>query len=109
LLHPLPQPPQFVVLDSALSQPLTMSPSQSPKPLAEHIGAQVPALQLVLPFGLVHESAQPPQLASVSEVLVSQPLAGLPSQSAQPSAHSTAQLPPAHDALPCPFSQAVGQ
>jgi hypothetical protein len=85
--HAVPQPPQSVSVVSGLSQPLATIPSQLPNPPLHVVSAQLP---------LAHDSEalfrsqlvpQPPQFESV-RMSVSQPLTGLPSQSAQPVSHA---------------------
>ena len=69
----MPQPPQFDALfDVMVSQPLFLFASQSPKPAA-HTGLHTLAMQLVVPFALVHVVPQPPQFVTLLVVLVSQP------------------------------------
>jgi hypothetical protein len=75
------QPPQWS--GSALvstSQPFAALPSQSSNPALQAI-AQVPPLQLAVPFVASQASAQPPQWSVSVSVLTSQPLAASPSQS----------------------------
>lgn len=84
LVHADRHAPQLLMLLCRfVSQPLTGLPSQLEKPAA-HTGEQVPETQLVVPFGFEHTVPQPPQLLMLLLVLVSQPLLGLPSQSAVP-------------------------
>jgi hypothetical protein len=89
-----PQPPQLAesvpVFDS---HPLTGLPSQSENP-ALHCKPQLPAEQVAMLFGPEgHVLAQEPQLAESVPVFDSHPLAGLPSQSANPAWHCKPQLP----------------
>jgi hypothetical protein len=97
--HALPQRPQCarVVLVLA-SQPLAALLSQSPKP-ALHINEHAPALQAGVPLAAAHAFAQRPQCATLDVVSVSQPLAGLPSQSAKPAAQRTPHAPAAQVAV----------
>jgi hypothetical protein len=62
--HTTPQPPQFVRLVVAFSQPLFGLPSQFAKPVA-HVGTQAPPVQVVVPFAFVHAVPQPPQFVVV--------------------------------------------
>lgn len=105
-----PHPPQFVSVFSADSQPffLVASSSQLPNP-ASHITIwQLPVLQLALPWALLHEAPQAPQLAKLLSG-VSQPLLGFPSQSPQPMAQVGAQPLAPHAACPCGLAQASPQ
>ena len=79
--HAAPQRPQLdgVVL-RLVSQPLAALPSQSPKP-AVQVTPHAPAAQVAVPLVASHALPQRPQFATVVARLVSQPLAGLPSQS----------------------------
>jgi hypothetical protein len=79
--HAVPQVPQFVAVVSEASQPLAGLPSQSPKPDEQAPVAQEPPTQLGVPFAVVQALPHVPQLAVVVTD-TSQPLAGLPSQSA---------------------------
>ena len=81
--HTLPQPPQWLTVFSAVSQPLRVLPSQLPQPLLQ-VGAQFPPLQLVLPCAFVQAMPQPPQCATFEAKVTSQPLATLLSQFAKP-------------------------
>jgi len=105
----LPQPPQL--LTSVLvpvSHPLLGFPSQFLKPEPQ-TGVQAPALQEVVPCSLLHAVPQAPQLSSEVCVLVSQPLRGLPSQSAQPGSHWGTQVPPIQVLLPLLLTQVTPQ
>src|SRR5207248_1880124 len=91
-----PQPPQFATLFWVLiSQPLARrSLSQVAKPAAQ-VPVQPPSVQVLVDW-LVPEQAvpQPPQLATLVWVLISQPLARRSlSQSAKPAAQVPVQLP----------------
>jgi hypothetical protein len=59
---------------------LSGSPSQSAKPLS-HSGAHEPSEHTAMPWLLMHDWLQLPQLATPSDVLASQPLLASPSQS----------------------------
>ena len=79
-VHAVPQVPQWlVVVFRSVSQPLFGLPSQSPHPAA-HVGEQLPPEQLVVPCAFVHWTPHAPQLFTLVERFVSQPLTLLPSQ-----------------------------
>ena len=81
LVHVSPQPEQFEVVPSGVSQPGALV--QSTKPALQPTRAQLPVAQDSLAFGRSQTALQAPQL--VSEVrLASQPLSGFPSQSLKP-------------------------
>ncbi len=63
------------------------SPSQSPKPALQLPTAHAPEAQAAVALGTLHARPQAPQCALVLVVLVSQPLAALPSQSPKPALH----------------------
>jgi len=89
----VPQVPQLLMLVLVLvSQPLFGLPSQFPKPTLQP-GEQTPPAHDVVPLALVQAVPQVPQLLVLVRVSVSQPLFGLPSQSAQPAAHVGVQAP----------------
>ena len=92
LTQTVPQEPQLEVEVSAVSQPLPSLPSQLPKPELQAPKVHVPPLQVAVALLREHGTPQPPQSLDVL-VLVSQPLLGLPSQSAQPLAHVGEQTP----------------
>jgi hypothetical protein len=75
----LPHEPQLVTVVMDVSQPFGRDASQSRKP-TEQLGTQVEAVQLVVPFALVHAFMHAPQLAVLLLSCTSQPLAGRPSQ-----------------------------
>lgn len=107
LLQTVPQAPQLLLLELVfVSQPLFGLPSQSAVP-AVHDGEQAPFTQLVVPLVLVHLTLQPPQLLTLVSRFVSQPLMALPSQLANPPAHSGAQLPPEQLVVPFGLVQVV--
>jgi hypothetical protein len=66
-----------------ISQPLARLPSQLPKPLL-HAMPQFPPLQVAVPLVPLQTVLQRPQWVGSPFVLISQPFAGLPSQSAKP-------------------------
>jgi hypothetical protein len=80
-----PQPPQCVVLVVVLvSQPLTASPSQLPKPVLHMPRRHTPPVHDTAPLDRVQAWPQPPQFARLVEVSTSQPSPALPLQSARP-------------------------
>jgi hypothetical protein len=92
--HTTPQPPQLSGSVCRLLHPLLGSPSQSAKP-ALQVALHAPATQAaVVPGRTGHTTPQPPQLLTL-DVLASQPLAALPSQSAVPLAQRKPQAPAA--------------
>jgi hypothetical protein len=56
----LPHVPQFVIVLSAVSQPLLWLPSQLPQPLLQ-VGAHEPLAHAVLPCALLQAAPQLPQ------------------------------------------------
>jgi hypothetical protein len=103
LRHWFPQALQLLTLLFRLvSHPLTGLPSQLAKPAA-HTGAQVPEMQLVVPFELVHCVPQEPQLLALVLTLVSHPLFGLPSQSAVPAEQLGSHTPATQAVVPFAF------
>ena len=83
----VPHPPQFWTLFvNAVSQPSVRSASQLPNPAA-HVMLQTPDVQKEKPFVESHPRPQPPQFLALVSVFVSQPLAMLPSQSANGGRH----------------------
>ena len=101
LLHAMPQPPQWLVLELVfVSQPLLALPSQLPEP-ALQLGVQLPPMQAVVPFGLLHVVPHAPQLPALVVRLVSQPLLAMPSQLPQPGAQLGTQLPAVQVVVPC--------
>ena len=80
-----------------VSQPVTLAAPQCPKPIL-HANMHLPAMQIAgfLVLAVPHGSPHFPQLATSEEVFPSQPLAGLPSQSAKPSLHEKEQPPALH-------------
>ncbi len=78
------------------SQPLPGSRSQSRKPVVHAAMAQAPDAQEADALGSTHPRPQAPQCAMLVSVLISQPLAALPSQSpAPPAQRSTVHAPDA--------------
>ena len=79
--HAVPQVPQSLIVRSDVSQPVSVAPSQSPKPAAHVVISHVPVAQLSVALASEHATPQPPQSVRLS-VNTSQPFSGLPSQSA---------------------------
>jgi hypothetical protein len=90
--HACPHVPQLALLLFALtSQPSALLPLQSRKPAVQAPIAQCIAVQAAPALAKLHALPHAPQL--VTEVIaVSQPLAGLPSQSAKPAAQRRPQV-----------------
>jgi hypothetical protein len=106
-VHAIPQPPQLLTSAVvALSQPFLGLPSQSAKP-AEHVGTQVPPVQVVVPCAFVHAIPQPPQLVMLVLKFASQPLLALPSQLPKPALHVGTQTPVVQVVDPLAFVQAL--
>jgi hypothetical protein len=96
-----PHAPQLDgVIARLVSQPLAALPSQSPKPGLHRATAQVPTLQLAVALAREHARPQAPQLVTLVSVLVSQPLAALPSQSPKPRPQVISQRPAAQRGVP---------
>ena len=76
----VPHAPQFVMLVVLVSQPLLGLVSQSAKP-ALHIGMHSPLPHIAVPFAFAHVVVQSPHVWDCDEMLASQPLVGVPSQS----------------------------
>jgi hypothetical protein len=79
--HGSPQVPQSVIVRSEVSQPVSIAPSQSPKPASHVPTSQAPVAQLSVAFASEQTTPQPPQSVRLS-VKTSQPVIGFPSQSA---------------------------
>jgi hypothetical protein len=93
------QAPQWSALVRvSVSQPLPGSPSQLAKPGLQLPTPQTPAAQAPVALGGAQGVEHDPQRAALVRVSVSQPLAGLPSQSASPSPQRDAQEPMVHEA-----------
>jgi hypothetical protein len=98
--HALPHIPQLLALSRGVSQPLAGFPSQSPKPALQVAITHVPAAHATVAFASTHALPHIPQLLALFNG-VSQPLAGLPSQSPKPTLHeSTPHVPATQRALP---------
>jgi hypothetical protein len=87
---------------------LFLLPSQSANPVLQ-TGAHTPAEHDVVPLAFVQETPQAPQLVALVFVFVSQPLFGLPSQSAKPVLHVGLQAPDVHVVDPFAFVQVTPQ
>ncbi len=109
-LHARPQAPQLAgVTRRSTSQPLAGLPSQSPKPVLQAATVHRPQPHAATALGRLQAPPQRPQCAVAVLVLVSQPLATLPSQSPKPAAQVIAQAPARHEALPFVVEQALPQ
>jgi hypothetical protein len=103
LVQLVPQLPQlFESLVVLTSQPLFALPSQLENPGVQ-TGAQAPLEHEVEPFALVQAMLQPPQLAMLVSVFVSQPLTGLLSQLALPGLQVGVQTPALQAVVPLEF------
>jgi hypothetical protein len=92
-LQAVPQSPQLVRVSRGVSQPSSGSPSQSPQ-RGSQTGVHTPAVQVLLPWELVHWFEHAPQLFGFVLRLTSQPSAGRPLQSAHPASQlPTRQVP----------------
>ncbi len=78
------------------SHPLVGSRSQSAKFVEHEATAQAPASQRPVPLDGLHAFAHMPQCAALVLRFTSQPLVGLPSQSANPCMHTKPQAPALH-------------
>jgi hypothetical protein len=98
--HTLPHAPQLALLAvRSVSQPFAGLPSQSPKPVAQVAMAQRPMVHAAEALGTWQRLTHAPQRAGSLFKLVSQPLAGSPSQSPHPCRQVKAQRAPAQAAL----------
>jgi len=79
-----PQPPQFALVVSSVSQPLAWLLSQLPKPTLHEPTWQVLFEHAAVALGTLHAWPQVPQFAAELVVLVSQPSSPLLLQSAKP-------------------------
>jgi hypothetical protein len=103
-----PQAPQFDSVSIDVSHPLAVTPSQLAHPGLQDAIWQVPVEHVEVALAREHTTPQPPQLLSVS-IEVSQPLSGLPSQSAQPGAQVGTQAPLLQMVVPCALVQLIPQ
>jgi hypothetical protein len=105
-----PQPLQLLTSEASVtSQPFVSLPSQLAKPGVQTM-PHWDAVHVALPFWLLQAAPQAPQFAGSAERSVSQPLAGLPSQSAKGALQlPTAQVPFEHAGTACGRLHAVLQ
>jgi hypothetical protein len=106
----IPHPPQFAAVVSGASQPLAEFPSQSPKPVEQLETPQAGGapVQFGVPDEVEHTLPHAPQLVTlVSDV--SQPLLGLPSQSAKPVLQAGTHAPFGQVSVPLAFVQVLPQ
>ena len=110
-LHAAPHAPQFAaLLDVFVSHPFVGSPSQSAKGALHARIVHAPAMHAAAACAKEHVVAHVPQCSTLLDVFVSQPFAGLPSQSPKPALHAPrTQAPPLHDALALGNAQAWPQ
>lgn len=102
--HPRPHAPQWnALVFVSVSQPLLITPSQSPNPALHGPTLQTPALQRGMAFGELHAWPHMPQLVALPVVSTSQPFAAAPSQSAVPVGHMPAAQTPALQTAPGPM------
>jgi hypothetical protein len=92
--HALPQRLQLaVLLRVSTSQPLGTRPSQLAKPALHAPMPHTPAEQVEVPLAVEQALPQRPQLPVLLRVSTSQPLRGLPSQSAKPASQVNPHAP----------------
>ena len=104
--QPTPQPPQSSSVVVDVSQPFAAFPSQLAQPVPQ-VALHAPPEQVFALLTSAQVTPQPPQFPSETLVLVSQPLAGLPSQSPKPGLHVGSHVPPTHALAPLTNAQAV--
>ncbi len=92
-LHETPQPPQFVRVLSAVSQPVLSMPSQFPAPLLHERIAQLPVAHVAVAPAREQGTSHPPQLVSV-RMERSQPSDAVPLQSSYPELQETTSHEP---------------
>lgn len=107
-LHALPHVPQWETLPRTLvSQPLPALPSQLPNPALQAI-VQTEPTQLGVPFVALHAAPHPPQCCTLLLVLISQPSAAPPLQSAKGATHDPhPHVPPTQFGTPDGHEQTV--
>jgi hypothetical protein len=108
LVHVTPHPPQLADVSSGVSHPFARFASQFPKPELHATNVHVPVVHVALAFVNVHAMPHAPQSVFVTRA-VSQPFAGLASQSPKPEVHEGAQRPFVQAVVPCVFAQASPQ
>jgi hypothetical protein len=107
-LQTLPHVPQFETLFVRfVSQPLAPLPSQSPKPALQLDTPHTPPTQFGVPPPVGHTCPHAEQLLTSLFESVSQPFAGLPSQSLKPAEQLGTQAPAVHVVVPWEFVQAT--
>jgi hypothetical protein len=104
-----PQDPQFDSVVRFVSQPLEALPSQLPNPELQVPSWHAPPKQVEPAFVKLHAVAQLPQWVGLFVVLVSQPLATLPSQLPKPDEHVIEQVPAEHAGVPLADEHAAPQ
>jgi hypothetical protein len=93
----IPHTPQWVrVVRRSTSQPLSIIPSQLPRPESQPAMAHTEATHEAAPPAAVHTRPQEPQLPVLTRVSTSQPFAASPSQFAKPDVHVKPQPPAVH-------------
>ena len=98
----LPHAPQLAtVLARSVSQPSDTLALQSPQPASHVSTVQEPLTQDGVAWFGSHRLGQLPQWLTSVCTLVSQPLPGIPSQSAQPPSQVKSQVPLAHVDVAC--------
>jgi hypothetical protein len=99
-VHTTPQEPQLLLSLFGLdSQPSDTWPLQSTQPVSHMAIVHAPMLHPGVAWGTEQGAPQAPQFCGSVPVAVSQPFAGLPSQSENPGVHLTAHssAPPSGD------------
>jgi hypothetical protein len=104
--HAAAHAPQFAALVVVfVSQPSATIPLQLPKPTLHVPSAHVPAAQVSVLFARSQTTPHAPQSVSV-RMFFSQPLLGLPSQLAKPTAHVGTHVPAVHTFVPLIWAHA---
>jgi hypothetical protein len=105
-----PQPPQFATLVLVLVSQSVPFWSQSAHGAVHTLTLHTWLTHLALALPIVQIVPQPPQLPASLPMFVSQPLATLPSQSAQPASHlPTLHADATHEGVACGTTQAEPQ
>jgi hypothetical protein len=107
-VHPAPHVPQFVVVLSGASHPFGARPSQLPKPVLQ-VNEQALPLHDETALAALQTVPHAPQLLAFVAVFVSQPFAGLPSQSRKVPLQTGVHVPPAQLVVPFAFVHCVPQ
>ncbi len=106
----VPQPPQLAELVLVFVSQSVPFPSQSAQGAVQVATLHTWLTHFALALAMLQAVAQPPQLAASPAMFVSQPLATLPSQSAQPASQvPTLQADATHDGVACGTTQAEPQ